>query len=86
MGDLIGGGDMMHGGDLTPRVACFSAGADGSGDVGLLPFMEAAGVLFSSRGAGDRSRFRLSTDLSSFVLFGFIVTIGDGLLLRTACN
>lgn len=45
MGLLVGGGDLMLGGDFTTRVDLVSTGADGSGDEDLLPLMDANGVL-----------------------------------------
>lgn len=74
---------MIVGGDLTPKLVFVSTGADGSGEVGLLPLMEANGVLPSIRGAGER--LRLPGDLASPVFNDFI-GIGDGVLLNMVCN
>lgn len=82
MGLLAGGGDLMVGGDRTPKVGFVSTGADGSGDVGLLPFIEVSD-LPSIRGAGERLRF--PGDLASPVFNDFII-IGDGDLLNMVCS
>lgn len=72
----------MVGGDRTPKVGFVSAGADGSGDVGMLPFIEVSDLL-SIRGAGER--LRVPDDLASPVFKDFIV-IGDGDLLNMVCS
>lgn len=85
MGFFIGGGDMMFGGDLTPRVVFVSTGAEGSGDGDVLPFMEANGVLPSNRGPGERLRLILPGDFASPVFNDFII-MGDGVLLSMVCS
>lgn len=77
---MAGGGDMTFGGDLTSREAVTFLSVIGSGDVGVLPTIEAI-----VGGAGERVPDLLITDLSP----GFgdpLIIIGDGFLLRATCN
>lgn len=79
-GFLAGGGDMTFGGDLTSKEAVTFLSVIGSGDVGVLPTIEAI-----VGGAGERVPDLLITDLSP----GFgdpLIIIGDGFLLRATCN
>lgn len=71
---------MTFGGDLTSKEAVTFLSVIGSGDVGVLPTIEAI-----VGGAGERVPDLLITDLSP----GFgdpLIIIGDGFLLRATCS